>query len=111
MKTTIFLYLSIGVIILIAAFAILKIKATLSLLYEIANDTLKRPDETGKLKWSRTSMTMLTAWVVSIYMALYDMVKNGFEFEVFLVMVGVALGSKVTDAFSRKIDPSIQPPK
>ncbi len=69
---------------------------------KIIDDTLKRYDN-GRLVWSRTSLTMLTAWVISIYMALWDMYKNGFNYEVFCVFAGVALGAKVTDAWSKKM--------
>jgi hypothetical protein len=55
--------------------------------------------------WSRTSLTMFTAWVAALYMAYYDLYKNGFHMEVFLTFVGVALGSKVTDSISKKINP------
>jgi hypothetical protein len=64
----------------------------------ILNDTLKVDG-----KWSRTSLTMFTAWIASLHMAYYDLYKNGFHMEVFLTLVGVALGSKVTDSISKKI--------
>ncbi len=103
----------IGMLILFAiviVFALVKIKDTLKILNEIANDTLKRADSKGVLRWSRTSLTMLTAWIVSLYMAGYDMYKNGFHTEVFLTLVGVALGSKVADGFSKKLDPTVVAP-
>lgn len=79
------------------------------LLKAILNDTLKVDG-----KWSRTSLTMFTAWLASLHMAYYDMYKNGFHMEVFLTLVGVALGSKVTDSISKKINPvqtSTPPPQ
>lgn len=69
-------------------------------LKSVFNDTLKVDG-----KWSRTSLTMFTAWIASLHMAYYDMYKNGFHMEVFLTLVGVALGSKVTDSISKKINP------
>lgn len=60
-------------------------------------------------RWSRTSLTMFTAWIASLHMAYYDMYKNGFHMEVFLTLVGVALGSKVTDSISKKINPPVPP--
>ena len=69
-----------------------------SLLSEIAHDTL-----TKEGKWSRTSLTMFTAWICAIVFALYDLINNGFHFEVFLTFVGVALGSKIVDAQSKKL--------
>lgn len=73
-------------------------------LKSILNDTLKVDG-----KWSRTSFTMFTAWIASLHMAYYDMYKNGFHMEVFLTLVGVALGSKVTDSISKKISPNTPP--
>ena len=70
------------------------------LLKSIFNDTLKVDG-----KWSRTSLTMFTAWIASLHMAFYDLYKNGFRMEVFVTLVGVALGSKVTDSISKKINP------
>ncbi len=107
------LVLYIGVITLILLsiiiiFALFKIKDTIKLLKEIAEDTLKRPDEKGVQRWSRTSLTMLSAWAVSIYMALFDMFKNGFHLEVFITLVSVALGSKIADGFSKKLDPTVK---
>ena len=65
---------------------------------EIANDTLKRNS-----KWSRTSLTMFVAFFVSILMSCIDFVYNGLRFDVWCVLVGVAMGSKITDSFSKKI--------
>ncbi len=100
-------FIVLGIVII---FALFKIHSTIKLFNEIANDTLKRVDDKGVLRWSRTSLTMITAWVISIYMAMFDMVKNGFNLEVFLTLVGVALGSKIADGFSKKLDPTVQPP-
>lgn len=73
----------------------------------IVRDTLKKQDG-GELRWSRTSLTMFSAWIISICMAFYDLYKNGFSYEVFIAFVGVALGSKVTDSISKKINPESQ---
>lgn len=72
---------------------------TVSLISEIANDTLKRDG-----LWSRTSLTMFTAWIWVIIIASVDYCKSGFKFEVWCTMVAVALGVKVTDAWSKKIN-------
>lgn len=77
----------------------------IKLIKSIIRDTLKKKYENGEYKWSRTSLTMFTAWILAIYMALYDMYKHGFNFEVFVTFVGVALGAKVTDAWSKKLSP------
>lgn len=72
---------------------------------KIVKDTLMRDG-----RFSRTSLTMFTAWVFAIYMALYDLWKDGFNYEVFLAFVGVALGAKVTDAWSKKMNKNETPP-
>jgi Na+/proline symporter len=106
---TIITYVGLGLFTIILLFALVKIKDTIKMLSDIADDTLKKPDKKGVLKWSRTSLTMFTAWVVSIYMAMYDMYNHGFKYEVFLAFVGVALGSKIADGFSKKLDPTVGP--
>lgn len=65
----------------------------------IVDDTLKRDG-----KYSRTSLTMFTSWCISICMACYDFVTRGFDYQVFLVFVAVALGTKLTDSFGKKIE-------
>lgn len=69
------------------------------LLYEILNDTLKRES-----KWSRTSLTMFSAWIVALSMSLVDFFKNGLNFEVWFTLVMVSIGVKITDAYSKKIN-------
>lgn len=77
----------------------------------IIDDTLKIADpKTGILKWSRTSLTMATAWAVCLYSYLYDLWNNGFNETAFYFMGGIALGAKITDAWSKKIDPTIVAP-
>ncbi len=95
---------------IIVAFALYKMRATVKIIGQMADDTLKRTDAKGVLRWSRTSLTMAIAMAIAVYMTLANFMHNGFNYEVFLAWLGVALGSKVTDAFSRKLDPSIQPP-
>jgi hypothetical protein len=65
----------------------------------IVNDTLKKDG-----KWSRTSLTMGTAWGIAVFFAFYDLRNNGFHFEVFLTFVGVALGSKIVDAQTKRLE-------
>jgi hypothetical protein len=72
----------------------------MKILKAIINDTLKK-----KGKWSRTSLTMFTSFIISIGLATFDLVKSGFNFEVFLVFMSVAVGVKVADSFSKKINP------
>lgn len=65
---------------------------------EIINDTLKRNG-----KWSRTSLTMFTSYFVALLMSIIDFALNGLRFDVWCVLIGVAMGSKITDSFSKKI--------
>lgn len=88
-----------------AAISILfKIKSISSVANGIINDTLKIDG-----KWSRTSLTMLTAWVTVLWSYHYDVIRNGFNETAFGLMLSVAVGVKVTDAISKKINPQIKP--
>lgn len=74
-----------------------------SILKDIFNDTLKREG-----KWSATLFTM---FVFSLSVFLYgwvDLFMHGFNAEVFFAWVGMASGIKITDAFSKKIKPTLQ---
>ena len=64
----------------------------------IVNDTLKRGG-----KWSRTSLTMLSAWLIVCFIGLTDFFFHGFNSEVFFGFLGAALGSKISDSFSKKL--------
>jgi hypothetical protein len=68
---------------------------------EIINDTLKREG-----KWSRTSLTMVTAWACCLGTYLTDFIIEGFRMDAFTVMVGCALGVKWVDAKSKQIEKS-----
>lgn len=74
---------------------------------EIIIDTLKKKDpDTGKMRWSRTSLTMFSSFVISVLMAGLDFVIKDFfmfRFDVFLVFMSVATGVKVADAISAKL--------
>lgn len=70
----------------------------LSALSEILYDTL-----TIDGKWSRTSLTMFTAWIVVLFMALFDFCFNGLKYDVWVTLVVVATGIKITDAWSKRI--------
>ena len=65
---------------------------------EIINDTLKRNG-----KWSRTSLTMFVTLFVALVMSTIDFAFNGLRFDVWVTLMGVALGSKITDSYSKKI--------
>jgi hypothetical protein len=70
----------------------------MAVLREILQDTLKKDG-----KWSRTSMTMFSAWVLSLSMAMFDFFFNGLKYDVWVTLVVVATGIKITDAWSKKI--------
>ena len=65
----------------------------------VVNDTLKKDG-----KYSRTSLTMASAWFLVVVTYVYDFIRNGMRMEAFLVMVGVALGSKISDALSTRLN-------
>jgi hypothetical protein len=69
----------------------------------IIRDTLKKKTEEGTFRWSRTSLTMFTAWIVSISMATFDFFKSGFKYEVFVTFVAVAISSKASDALANRL--------
>ena len=66
---------------------------------QIIEDTLKKNG-----KWSRTSLTMFSAWLIVVTMVFFDLYKEGFRFDVFVTMVGVALGSKLTDSIGKRVE-------
>lgn len=70
----------------------------MSILREILQDTLKKEG-----KWSRTSLTMFSAWIVSMFMAMFDFFFNGLKYDVWVTLVVVATGIKITDAWSKRI--------
>ena len=72
------------------------------LIHRMLRDTLMKL-ENDKLRYSRTSLTMFSAWLLVVYMIIYDLYKEGFRYDVFVTMVGVALGTKVTDSISEKL--------
>jgi len=65
----------------------------------LINDTLKKDG-----KWSRTSLTMFSAWNLVNFMVIFDLYKEGFRYDVFVTMVGVALGTKLTDSVGKRIE-------
>ena len=72
------------------------------ILQRLVQDTLMKLDE-GRFRYSRTSLTMFSAWLLTVYMVIYDLYKEGFRYDVFLTMVGVSLGTKLTDSIGQKI--------
>lgn len=71
---------------------------------EIVNDTLKKKTSDGVTRWSRTSLSMLSAWVTSLSMAIIDYTQHGLNFEVFLVLVSAALSYKGVDGIVNRLN-------
>lgn len=69
----------------------------------LIDDTLKR-EKDGERRFSKTALTMFSAWVLVCVSYLYDLINRGFHMEAFLVMVAVATGIKTTDAISKKLN-------
>ena len=65
----------------------------------LINDTLKKDG-----KWSRTSLTMFSSWNLVSFMVIFDLYKEGFRYDVFATMVGVALGTKLTDSIGKRVE-------
>lgn len=70
----------------------------MNIIKQILNDTLKRDG-----KWSRTSLTMFSSWFVALVMAILDFCFNGLRFDVWLGLISVSIGSKISDSLSKKI--------
>ena len=70
----------------------------------IINDTLKKKLEDGSTRWSRTSLTMFSAWVTATVMAIADYCKHGLRYDVWLALVAVALGSKISNSLSERLN-------
>ena len=75
-----------------------------NIIKEIINDTLKKKSEEGSKRWSRTSLSMLSAWVTALSMGISDYIQHGFNFEVFLVLVSAALSYKGVDGIVNRLN-------
>jgi hypothetical protein len=101
---TVYTLIGIGILLILCffTFLILRYRQTV---HDIVDHTLKRVDPTdGRLKWSRTSLTMFTAWLVVLWAFHADWIKNGFNQHSFDAMLATAVTSKVFDAISRKLN-------
>ncbi len=74
-------------------------------------DTLKEKQMDGTWKWSKTALTMATAWYSVLYAFFFDLVKTGFRMDSFVVMALVGTGIPIASAYAKKVNPLIQPPK
>lgn len=68
----------------------------------IINDTLKKQDG-DRLRWSRTSLTMFTSYLFATVASILHFIMKGFDFEVFLVFMGTAVSTKISDAIGTRI--------
>jgi hypothetical protein len=73
-------------------------------------DTMKEKQSDGYWKWSRTSIILVSSWFCVVYAYFFDLTKNGFNFETFCFMGAIATGIPITSAYSKKLNPLIQPP-
>lgn len=71
---------------------------------EIVEHTLKKKLPDGTREWSRTSLTMATAWLLVIITYSIDFYKEGFRMDAFSIMVGIALGVKWIDSKTKEIE-------
>ena len=69
------------------------------MLRDIINDTLKKEG-----KWSRTSLTMFTSFAICVVVGLLDFFLHGYNTETFFGFLSVAVGSKISDSFSKKLE-------
>ncbi len=72
------------------------------LIVSIINDTLKKQDG-DRLRWSRTSLTMFTSYLFATVSATVYFIMKGFNFDVFLVFMGTAVSTKISDAIGNRI--------
>jgi len=70
----------------------------------IINDTLKKKLEDGSARWSRTSLTMFSAWITVLATAVTDYCKHGLRYDVWIALVAVALGSKISNSLSERLN-------
>lgn len=72
-------------------------------IWSVIDDTLKR-EKDGQRRFSKTALTMLTAWVAVLYVFIDDYIRNGFRWESFIAMLSVATGVKVADAIAKNLN-------
>ena len=75
----------------------------MNLIQRLIDDTLKR-EKKGVRRFSKTALTMFSAWLLVVWSYVQDLIIHGFRMERFLVMVGIATGMKTFDAISKKIN-------
>lgn len=70
---------------------------------DIINDTLKKKDREN-YRWSRTSLTMFSSWIIACAMAIENYCKHGIRYDIWITLICVALGTKVSDALAQKLN-------
>ena len=73
------------------------------IIMNLINDTLKR-DKNGTRRFSRTSLTMFSAWLIAISFAIFDFISNGLRYDVWIALLGVATVVKVADSAAKKLN-------
>ena len=93
-----------GVIIILAVISLgilvynkIKHSWVVSLIKKVVKDTCMRNG-----KFSRMSLMLVTSFHIANFFAIYDFIKNGFNFEVFMVYLFVALGNKGLEILNSK---------
>ena len=76
----------------------------LNIINKVLSDTLKKNG-----KWSTTLLTMFSAWLAVLATYIVDFIKNNYKLNetAFGIMVVIALGSKITNSLSNKIDSKV----
>ncbi len=73
-------------------------------------DTLKEKQLDGTWKWSKTALTMASAWYSVLFAFFFELLKKGFDIESFLIMACVGTGIPIASAYAKKINPLVQAP-
>lgn len=66
----------------------------------IINQTLK--NEAGR--WSKMALIIASAWLVVLFMALWDFFENGLRYDVWVFLASVAVGTKYINAHATKVE-------
>ena len=72
-------------------------------LLTLIDDTLKR-EKDGVRRFSKTALTMFSAWIAVLYSYFHHLITVGFDLTSFSIMVGVSTGMKTADALSKKLN-------
>lgn len=74
-----------------------------SFLSEILDDTLRKEMPDGMRRWDRMKIMQFFSFNAALLVFLWDQFFHGFRFETWAVIIGLAFGSKLIDAGSKKI--------